>query len=159
MVTKEDLEDIAGEICRVVLPVKDSYFVGRGTDTAICTLGSVELLRQISRSSLMEKVSIVGRLLSENKGVEVLVRYACSHPSLRTLVVCGHEVQGHLPGQALIALSNNGIDEQGRIIGALGHRPFLGLTEDQVKEFTRRVRLIDLVGVDDYDTVASSVPG
>jgi hypothetical protein len=44
------------------------------------------------------------------------------------LIVCGtdsRQVVGHLPGQSLLALAANGIDDGMRILGARGKRPLL----------------------------------
>ena len=61
----------AGKLCEFLIPVKHSYYEGKGTKAAICTLGSLDLLEAISYSQdLMANISIVGRLLSENNGID-----------------------------------------------------------------------------------------
>lgn len=62
------IENCIGEICRYVIPIKHEYYLGNGRTIAICTLSSVNLLREISNDTkLMNKVAIVSRLLSKNR--------------------------------------------------------------------------------------------
>jgi tetrahydromethanopterin S-methyltransferase subunit A len=84
---------------------------------AICTLSSIDLLERICQTpALMDKIAIVGRLLSENKGIDAIIRFSVNHPDLVSIVLCGKEVRGHRAGQALLSLVRNGIDADGRIV-------------------------------------------
>jgi tetrahydromethanopterin S-methyltransferase subunit A len=103
----------------------------------------------------MDKVAIAGRLLSENKGIDAIVAYAASHPDLKRIIVCGKEVKGHMAGQALLALHENGIDPAGRIIGARGPYPVLKSPKGQVEAFRRQVSLTDLTGVTDISRLVA----
>jgi tetrahydromethanopterin S-methyltransferase subunit A len=65
------LENAAGKLCESLLPIKHEYYHGvAGKAVAICTLSSIQLLEMISRSPLIKRVLIAGRLLSENKGID-----------------------------------------------------------------------------------------
>ena len=64
---KFKLELAAGVVCQAIYPISVSSFKGTGTEVGICTLSSMDLLKKISRSPLMDKLLIVGRLFSENK--------------------------------------------------------------------------------------------
>src|SRR5918992_4501353 len=112
------LEEGAGSLCKVLLPIKHEYYLGAGKAVAICTLSSIDLLETISRSSLMNKVLIAGRLLSENKGIDAMIAFAMQHPELKRILVCGKEVKGHRAGQALLALASYGVNASGMIFGA-----------------------------------------
>lgn len=86
------LLDLAGEICKIVLPIRGEVFLGNGkSSVAVCTLSSMDLLREISGSDLMKKIAIAGRLLSENKGIDELVRYIIKNHNIQTMIVCGKE--------------------------------------------------------------------
>jgi tetrahydromethanopterin S-methyltransferase subunit A len=101
-------------------------YLGRGKELAICTLSSIGLLNKISKSDIMDGVAIAGRLLSENRDIDAIIRFTLEHPDdLRRIIVCGKEVKGHRAGQALLTLARNGIDRDGKIIGALGPYPIL----------------------------------
>lgn len=154
---KRKLDDAAGKVCKALIPVKHDLFKGRGKEVAICPLGSIDLLEEISRSDLMDKVALAGRLLSENKGVDAIIAYVASHPDLRRIVLCGKEVKGHHAGQALLALHKNGVDKNSRIIGARGPYPTLESTKEQIALFRKQVTINDLVGVTDLDKIAPLV--
>jgi tetrahydromethanopterin S-methyltransferase subunit A len=147
------LEDGVGMLCKVLLPVKQEYHLGAGKVSAICTLSSFELLDMISRSFVMSKVLIAGRLLSENKGIDAIIAFTISHPELRRIILCGNEVRGHRAGQALLALLHNGVEPSGRIIGATGANPFVTQSQDDVEIFRRQVQIIDLIGIVNIDII------
>lgn len=149
MTVRKKFDDAAGKICEAVLPIKHEYYLGRGKELAICTLSSIGLLEEISKSDIMNKVAIAGRLLSENKGIDAMIRFALEHPDLGCIIVCGKEVKGHRAGQALLALARNGIDKDGRIIGALGPYPILQSPARDVDAFRRQVEILDMIGTID----------
>lgn len=157
MTARKNLDDLVGKICEAVIPVRHESFAGRGIKVAVCTLGSIGLLEEISQSEVMGRIAIVGPLLSENRGIDAIVRYSMSHPSLERIILCGREVKGHMPGQALLALCKNGIDSQGRIIGAQGPYPTVESTLEQVDLLRKQVEIIDMVGVTDISQIAKLV--
>ncbi len=148
------LEDAAGKLCQALLPIKHEYYLGAGNAVAICTLSSIDLLETVSRSSIMNKVLIAGRLLSENKGIDAIISFAIKHPELKRLILCGKEVKGHRAGQALLALTINGTDSFGRIIGALSPNPVLMSSPLDVETFKHQVQIINLIGVVDIAKIA-----
>lgn len=151
---KKKFDDAAGKVCEALIPVKHEFFKGNGKEVAICTLGSIDLLEEISRSDLMDKVALAGRLLSENKGIDVIIGYTHKNPSLRRIVLCGKEVKGHFAGQALLALHKNGVDKDNRIIGAKGPYPTLESPKGQIASFRKQVTIDDLVGVTDLERIS-----
>jgi tetrahydromethanopterin S-methyltransferase subunit A len=156
---RKKLDDAAGMICGAVLPVKHDYYTGRGRELAICTLSSIDLLEEISKSDIMDRVAIAGRLLSENSGIYAIVRFALEHPDLKRIIVCGKEVKGHRAGQALLALARNGIDKEGMILGALGPYPMLESPARDVERFRRQVEIIDMIGTVDISSLKSACRG
>jgi tetrahydromethanopterin S-methyltransferase subunit A len=107
----------------------------------------------------MEGVAIAGRLLSENKGIDAMIKFAAEHPDLKRIILCGKEVKGHRAGQALLALARNGIDSKGRIVGALGPYPMLKSSVRDIDAFCRQVEIIDLVGTTDINSLKSACRG
>ncbi len=150
----------AGRLCEALRPIKHDLFLGNaGSSTAICTLSSMDLLEQVARSELIKSVALVGRLLSENKGIEKLIGYVLAHGNLKYIVLCGKDTKGHFPGQALLALHKNGIDA-GRIVGALGSDPVLeDVSTEEVEEFRKRITLIDAIGTSDIGEISARVTG
>jgi tetrahydromethanopterin S-methyltransferase subunit A len=141
------IEEIAGELCKILLPIEDRvYFGSSESNLAVCTLSSMKLLGEIANSSLMAKVNIAGRLLSENKGIDLLVRHVISDGKIRTIMLCGKDTAGHRPGHSLLCLYQNGMDKDGRIVGSQSPDPILSLTNVEVKRFQNQVRIIDKIG-------------
>ena len=159
MTIRKKLDDAAGKVCEAVIHIKHEFYLGRGKELAICTLSSIDLLQQISKSDIMERVAIAGRLLSENKGIDAMIKYAIEHPELRRIILCGREVRGHRAGQALIALARNGVDDGGRIVGAVGHYPILKSTVHDVNAFRSLVEITDMMGTVDINTLKSACRG
>jgi tetrahydromethanopterin S-methyltransferase subunit A len=159
MTFKKKFDDAAGRICEAVLPIKHDYYLGRGKELAICTLSSIDLLEKISKSEIMDSVAIAGRLLSENRGIDAMIRFALEHPDLKRIIVCGREVKGHRAGQALLALARNGIDGEGMIVGALGPYPILESPAEDVKAFRRQVEITDMAGEVDVSSLKSACRG
>ena len=55
-----------------------------------------------------------------------MVANIISNPNIRFLILCGAEVQGHITGQSIQALHENGCDpEKKKITGATGAIPFV----------------------------------
>lgn len=152
---RKKLDEAAGKICEAVLPIKHEYYIGGGKELAICTLSSIYLLEKISKSDIMGRVAVAGRLLSENKGIDAMIRFTLEHPDLRRIIVCGKEVKGHKAGQALLALARNGIDKDGRIIGALGPYPILKSPERDVNAFRRQAEISDMIGIIDMEKLVT----
>ncbi|MFQ5920500.1 MAG: tetrahydromethanopterin S-methyltransferase subunit A [Nitrososphaerales archaeon] len=154
------LARFAGKVCEVLLPVKHDIFLGsERSSVAVCTLSSIDLLGEISRSKpLMKQIALAGRLFSENKGIEKLIRRVLEHRELRYIVLCGSDTKAHLPGQSLLALVKNGIDANGRIVGAKGKDPVLeDVSREEVEEFRRRITIIDLIGSKDIGEISAKV--
>lgn len=153
------LARFAGKVCEVLLPIKQDIFFGNEKSSiAVCTLSSMDLLEQIAKSDLMNSIALAARLFSENSGIEKLINYVLEHSNIKYIVLCGKDTKGHFPGQALLALYKNGIDGNGRIIGALGKDPMLeDLTKNNIDEFRRRINIIDLLGITDINEVSIKV--
>lgn len=150
------LSDIAGEICKLVFPIRDEVFLGNSKSSiAVCTLSSMDLLREISSSDLMEKIAIAGRLLSENKGIDELVRYVVKNQNVKTLIVCGKEVSGHKTGHSLVSLYKYGIDNA-RIINSCSPNPHLTVSEHDVRKFQKQITLVDKIGETRLDRISNT---
>jgi len=140
------IENLAGEICKIILPINEEVFFGDSKSSlAICTLSSINLLNEIANSNMLSKVALVGRLFSENKGIDSLVRYVISNKNLETILLCGKDTPGHRPGHSLLNLYKNGVDNQGRIISSSSPDPILTITKLEILEFQKQVKLVDKI--------------
>jgi tetrahydromethanopterin S-methyltransferase subunit A len=152
------LENVAGRLCEILIPIKDEYFIGKGKTVAICTLSSMDLLQTIARTEgVMNRILIVGRLLSENKGIDTLIKFTLKHPELRYIVVCGNDVKGHQSGQALLSLYRNGVCRDGKIIGATGPQPFLTHLHADIESFRKQITIYDLIKCGELETVKATL--
>jgi len=152
------LENVIGELCKIILPINDEIFFGnQKSSIAICTLSSISLLKEISGSELMKKIVLAGRLLSENKGIDSLVRYAITNDRIKTIILCGKDVIGHKSGLSLLALYENGIDNNGRIVGSHSPDPVLTVTKDEVATFRNKVKILDMMGETNLEKISQAV--
>jgi tetrahydromethanopterin S-methyltransferase subunit A len=141
------IEDIAGELCRILLPIEEEVFFGDlSSNIAICTLSSINLLKDITHSDIIKEIAIAGRLLSENKGIDSLVRSVISNEKINIIILCGKDTIGHKPGDSLLCLYKNGIDENHKIIGSSSPHPLLTVTKKEVSKFQRQVKIINKIG-------------
>jgi tetrahydromethanopterin S-methyltransferase subunit A len=152
------IEYLAGKICEVILPIRDTVHIGKGSSIAVCTLASIDLLKSIAEDEyIMQSIAVVGRLLSENKGIDMLVNFIAEHKEIRYLILCGNDTKGHYAGQALLALYKNGINNDGRIVGAIGKHPIVSVSMDKIDEFRTRINVIDMIGVKDKEKIRACI--
>lgn len=154
----KSLGNTIGEFCKIVLPIpEETYYGNSDSNLAICTLSSIKLLKQIANSNQFTRVSIVGRLLSENKGIDQIVRYVNENKKIKTIIVCGKEVWGHKAGHSLFQLHKNGIDNEGRIIGSVSPDPFLTVSQNQILYFQKRINLINLINETSFNKIKQKI--
>ena len=143
-----------GELCKVILPINEEFYLGNyDSSIAICTLSSIDLLKNFANSEILNQISIVGRLLSENKGIDSIIKYVNKNPKVDTIIVCGKEVWGHKSGHSLFQLHKNGTDQNNRIINSTSPDPFLTVSKSEIKYFQDNVNLIDLINVTEFELI------
>ncbi len=143
-----------GELCKVILPIDEEFYLGNSDSSiAICTLSSIDLLKNFANSEILNQISIVGRLLSENKGIDSIINYVNKNPKVDTIIVCGKEVWGHKSGHSLFQLHKNGTDQNNRIINSTSPDPFLTVSKSEIKYFQDNVNLIDLINVTTFELI------
>lgn len=142
-------------------PLPGDFAVIRyGAPVAVCTLNNDTLLRSLAASK-PEDLAIVGTMHTENLGIERVIKNTLANPNIRFLLLCGEDTQqavGHLPGQSFASLFSNGLDAQGRIIGARGKRPVLkNVSGEEVRTFVQQVELVAMIGETDTDNIAGGI--
>ena len=151
------LGNFFGEVCKTIFPIPEEiYFGNKKSSIGICTLSSMDLLQSIANSDLMKDISLVGRLLSENKGIDTIIHNVASNPNLKTIIICGKEVIGHKAGHSLLALYNYGIDEKGRINNSTSPEPILTTSKDEIKKF-QNITLINKIGITNLNKIRDLV--
>ncbi len=127
---------------------------------AVCTLNDESLAARLAARA-PSGLALVGTLRTENLGIERIITNVLADPHIRFLVLCGEDTQravGHLPGQSLESLFAHGLDERGRIRGAMGKRPLLkNVTREQVTAFLQQVTLKALIGERGEETVLRQI--
>lgn len=147
-----------GEVCKTIFPISEEIYFGNSKSSiSICTLSSMDLLKNITSSEIMNYVAIAGRLLSENKGIDLLVRNIISQKNIKTIILCGVDVLGHKSGHSLLALHKNGIDNDGRILNSLSKDPVLSLSKIEVKKFQKQVKIINEINETDFQKILSKI--
>lgn len=154
------MENCIGEICKHLLPIKHERYAGNGGRIAICTLSSIGLLTEIlNDTKLMNELAIAGRLLSENNGIDEIIKYCIVNKQLKHLVICGRDSRGHRAGRSLIALSEYGITNEGKIINSKSPRPQLRSSYQEVEIFRNRITIHNLIDEIDLNSIRSYVDG
>ena len=152
------ITQLMGEVCKVILPITEEMYYGNPKSSiCICTLSSITLLKNIADSDLMKDINLVGRLFSENKGIDSIIRHVNSNQNLKTLIICGKEVSGHKSGHSLIDLYNFGMNDDGRIINSISPDPYLTVTQNDVEKFRNNITIIDKIDVTNLDEISKSV--
>jgi len=103
--------------------------------------------------------AISGPCKTENLGIEKVVANIISNPNIRFLVLCGAEVQGHITGQSIEALHQNGVDPDKRsIVGATGAIPFVENVPDEgIERFQQQVEIVNMIDNEDAGAITSKV--
>ena len=103
--------------------------------------------------------AIAGPCKSENLGIEKVVANIISNPNIRFLILAGAEVQGHITGQSIQALYDNGADpDKKKIIGATGAIPFVeNVPLEGIERFQQQLEIVDLIDTEDIGTIQSKI--
>ncbi|MFQ5782785.1 MAG: tetrahydromethanopterin S-methyltransferase subunit A [Nitrosopumilus sp.] len=147
-----------GELCKIILPIPEEYYHGNpNSSIAVCTLSSMDLLKKFSNSKILNEISIVGRLLSENKGIDSIIEHVNENQKISTIIVCGKEVWGHKAGHSLFELHKNGVDKDNRIINSTSPDPYLTISKSKINYFQSNVTLVNLINETDYQTILDKI--
>src|SRR5438132_12150207 len=103
-------------------------------------------------------VAIAGMVYTANLGITRIILNVTTNPSIRFLLICGKESALFQPGQSLVALAENGVDDAKRIIGSAGYEPVLPtIASDQVDQFRKQVEVLDWTGEEDLQTLQERI--
>ena len=82
-------------------------------------------LNELVMAGIDSGAVLSGMLQTENIGLEKMVCNIVDNPNIRYVVLCGRESAGHLLGESLLALKQNGVTETKQIIGTGAPTPYL----------------------------------
>lgn len=152
------LAEVIGKICKAVLPIPEEYVKGNSNSSiAICTLSSIDLLKKFSNYEILNNIALVGRLFSENKGIDSIIEYVNNNQKINTIIVCGKEVWGHKAGHSLLQLHKHGIDKNNRIINSASPDPYLTVSKFKIKYFQNNINLVNLINETNYERILSKI--
>jgi len=115
-------------------------------------------IENLVRVGVESGAALSGTLQTENVGLEKVICNIVANPNIRYLIVCGPESPGHLVGDCIRALYENGIDEKQRIIGTKAPAPYLfNIPKDWVDRFINQTKLIDLVNEGSSEIIKDAV--
>ena len=147
-----------GKICEALLPIPEEFYIGNyNSSICICTLSSIKLLKEIRNSKIIDNVAIVGRLFTENKGIDSIIKYVNQNKKIKTIIVCGKDVWGHKSGHSLFELHKNGIDNNNRIINSTSPDPFLTVSESEIKYFQKQITLVNLINETNIELINNKI--
>ncbi len=140
-------------------PEQGEFIIGKEKcSVAISTLCSDDLPEIIKNHLGSGNFAVIGKTHTENIGIEKVIKNTASNPSIRFLILCGKDSKGHMAGQSMVSLFNNGIGYDKRIINSKGQRPILkNLELTEVEHFRSQVKIIDLIGSEDIAEIEERV--
>lgn len=140
--------------------VAGEYFAfcdGPGCPVAVSTLASVELAERLARVRPRE-LCIVGKTETENIGIDKIIKNTVTNPTIRFLLLAGKDPKGHQSGRTLLALWENGVDENMDVVGSPGRRPVLrNVAREEVEAFRKQVQVVDMIGCDDEERIVENL--
>lgn len=147
-------------------PPEDGRYV-RGNDfspVAVAVILNCEAekipreIESLVRAGVEAGAALSGSVQTENIGFEKMICNIVANPNIRFLIIAGPESEGHLTGQALKALFQNGLDKKKRIIGTDAPHPVLfNVPSELVDRFRRQVTPIDLQFEESPDVIRGAV--
>ncbi len=139
-------------------PVEGEYTImNSAAPVAVTTLSSTKLEEKIVKLN-PEGLCIVGKTETENIGIDKVIKNVISNPAITYLLLTGKDTAGHQPGMTLLALLENGIDKDMRIIGSKGRRPILkNVTKADVNKFRKQIKIEDMIGSENTRAIAKKI--
>ena len=139
-------------------PVEGEYTVmDTSAPVAVTTLASVKLEEKLVKAN-PPGLCIVGKTETENIGIDKIVKNVISNPAITYLILAGKDTSGHQSGRTLLALWENGVDKNMRIIGSEGRRPILkNVTSSEVDTFRRQISMDDQIGCENTRVLTKRV--
>lgn len=153
-------KDISKSDTLDILPAVGEYHVlslGNDYPVAVSTLGSVDLASKISELQ-QQGLSIVGKTETENIGIEKIIKNVLAVPSIKYLILCGKDSEGHYSGNTLLSLFENGVDHSMRVINCKGKKPILSnTTSEQIKAFRSQIEVVDMIECEDLSKISEKI--
>ena len=100
-------------------------------------------LNELVMAGVDSGAALAGMLQTENIGLEKMICNIVGNPNIRYIVLCGRESPGHLPGESLLALKENGVTDTKQIIGSAAPTPYLhNIPMELIERFRNQIASI-----------------
>ena len=97
-------------------------------------------LQELVMAGVDAGAALSGMLQTENVGMEKMICNIVANPNIRYIVLCGRESPGHLPGETLAVLKQNGVDERHRVVGSGAPTPYLhNIPVEVIDRFNKQI--------------------
>lgn len=139
-------------------PVEGEYTVmNSSAPIAVSTLASVKLEEKLAKLN-PEGLCMVGKTETENIGIDKIIKNVVSNTAISFLILAGKDTAGHQAGKTLLALLENGVDRNMRIIGSKGRRPILkNATRSEIDKFRKQITIEDMIGSENIRSIAKKI--
>ena len=103
--------------------------------------------------------TLASHIEAELSGAAIAGPCTSAPANIRFLILAGAEVQGHITGQSIQALYDNGADpDKKKIIGATGAIPFVeNVPLDGIERFQQQLEIVDLIDTEDIGAIQSKI--
>ena len=136
----------------------EEFYIGNSNSSiCICTLSNIKLLKEIKNSKIIDNIAVAGRLFTENKGIDSIIKYVNQNKKIKTIIVCGKDVWGHKSGHSLFELYKNGIDNNNRIINSISPDPFLTVSKSEIEYFQKQITLVNLINETNIELINNKI--
>jgi len=131
--------------------------IDKSSPVAVSTLASIRLEEKLTKLR-PSGLCIVGKTETENIGIDKIVKNVVSNPAIKYLLLTGKDPEGHQSGKTLLALWENGVDKDMRVIGSPGRRPILkNVTPADVNAFRKQVQITDMIRCEDTKSITNKI--
>ena len=115
-------------------------------------------VEKLVRVAVEAGAALAGTLQTANVGLEKIIANVVANSNIRYLILCGREVEGHKPGDALTALIKNGVNERHIIIDTTAPTGYLfNIPLEAIDRFRKQINLINLINFVDPEQVKKAV--
>lgn len=120
----------------------------------LASAGLAERLAELKPNGL----SLVGKLETENIGIEKIIQNTLAASNIKVLILCGKDSEGHFAGQTLEALVNNGVDDAMRVVGSKGRKAVLAnVSREEIEAFRSQVTVISRIGLQEETEILREI--
>lgn len=125
----------------------------KSAPAAVSVLASTKLEEKLVKLK-PAGLCIVGKTETENIGIDKIVKNIIANPAIRFLIIAGKDTEGHQSGKTLLALWENGVDKNMRIVGSTGRRPILkNVSLSEVDTFRKQIQIDNQIGCENVKTL------